>query len=202
MKAFSCEEALETSFRWKVISCLIWNSLLLYCICYVCPVLVGREMETPYLAEVVKVGLLLGLILLVKVWTFTSSSYADFPDCCSATEEVQKLFTSTSFFHAVLVVYLALFPPAFRTMAVVLGVFRPGDSDQWVTTLALSLALLNGLCFLCNHEYVHIWSATLVPRTLHLLRSIPSVSVSVTFHTVCSAFLRRDCHRCPHMVNP
>ena len=179
MKGYACEEALDSSFRWKVVSGMVWNSLILYGVCYFLPWLQAKPADFPAFPDFVKAALLLCLLLLVKVWTFTSTLHSDFPDCCSAVEELKKLFTSTSFFHAVLVVYLALFPLAYRAFGVILGVLRPLDSDNWVTMLGVSLGLVNGFSYLLTHQYVHIWSPVLIPRTLHLLRSLPSCAITV-----------------------
>ena len=180
MKGYACEEALDSSFRWKVVSGMVWNSLLLYVLCYFLPYLQARTADFPAFPDFVKSALLLCLLLLVKVWTFTSTGHTDFPDCCSALEEVKKLFTATSFFHAVIVVYLALFPLAYRSFGVLLGVLRPLESDNWVTVLGAALGAVSGFAYLLNHEYVHIWSPVLVPRSLHLLRSLPSAALTVT----------------------
>lgn len=179
MKGYACEEALDSSFRWKVVSGMIWNSLILYVLCYFLPYLQARPADFPAFPDFVKSALLLCLLLLVKVWTFTSTDYSDFPDCCSAVEEVKKLFTATSFFHAVIVVYLALFPMAYRSFGVLLGVLRPQESDSWVTILGASLGAVSGFAYLLNHEYVHVWSPVLVPRSLHLLRSLPTAALTV-----------------------
>lgn len=144
-----CKATLKTSFQWLTAAFLLWAIPVIYTCLYFSHLLYFYQPIGCPLYLFLRVYILFALLMFFKYLTLSF-----FPDASSSLDEVRKIFTSISFFHALIIASIVIYNVLFRELNYVLGFTRV---NAWMSFLSMLAGILSSLLYILRHDYIAYW---------------------------------------------
>ena len=187
-----CKTTLKTSFQWLASAFLLWAIPIIYTVLYFSHLLYFYSPQGCPLYLFMRVYLLFVLLMAFKYLTLSF-----FPDASSSLDEVRKLFTSVSYFHALIIASTVIYNVLFKELNYVLGFTRV---SPWGSFLGMLGGVLSSTLYLLRHDYITYWYDPPFGRISWLCQKAPRLFIislivsvsSVVIGNVLWVFLRYE----------